>query len=107
VTLPAGGSGSRVGLEQSNGPRRSLFLIYKCSRQRPNARKNLNRELIPVTEILLRREAMSHTRWGIGQNDCAWLQSRTLREEARDLGDGEYQVAVFRVNIRLVVVGRE
>lgn len=66
--------------------------INKLRRQRPNTRQNLNRKLIPVSQILLRLIRMSHARRGTCQNDGTRLQRCPLGAKTYNLWDGEDQI---------------
>jgi len=56
-------------------------------------RENLNRELVAVTQELLRLHARAHSSRRACQNDRARAERRALREKADDLGNIEDQVA--------------
>lgn len=76
-----------------------LFLIDESCRQCPDAWQNLNGELVAIAEILLRCEAVAHTRRGTCQDEGPGFQRRSLREETDDLGDREDKVALLGVSI--------
>lgn len=76
-----------------------LFLVDESRRQRPDAWQNLNGELVAITEILLRCEAVAHTRRSTCQDDSPRFQCRPLREETHDLGNREDKVALLDVSI--------
>lgn len=72
------------------------LLIHKLRRQRPNTRQQLNRKFITISQILLRLKAVSDACRSASQDDCPWLQRRSLRAKAYDFGYGEDQITVQR-----------
>lgn len=69
------------------------LLVLEHADQAPNVRQNLHRKDITVTDLLLGFPADADTCWCAGQDHRACGESRSLREKADKLGDGEDEVA--------------
>jgi hypothetical protein len=70
-------------------------ILFPCDEfrdQRSDTRQDLYLELIPLAQILLWLKRVADSGWGAGQDNGTGRQSRALRDEGDDLGDGEDQV---------------
>lgn len=84
----------------------SLFLCHKLGDERSNMRKDLHREFISISKVLLGSMTEANSSRGSSQNDCSSRQRGSLRQESDNFGDREDQIAIERL-AKFSIIGRK